>query len=203
MSVKKKVSEEDLQKQTIDQAKLEMQLACNKYYDLFPKAELKHIDFESGLIPCNGRVLKINTSVSVDKFVPLEVLQRTFAFGKDIAAIEKDISLAWDFLNKMKFAEAAVVMNNLRECIVKHQEEKVPSALELCFLYLTYEDEDERYYNPGLDKQKLADIRKEGYDVNDFFTLACNLCTGYIAAFEKISLTISQELQKMSNILDK
>lgn len=163
---------------------------------------LKRIDFESGKIPIGDKCLTIQSSLSVDKWIEFEKLSQTFSFGKDIEQIEKDLSLAYDFLNKTKFADAAVLISNLRLSIVRNLEQKIHPAMELCLLFLTYEDEDYSHYHPELNNEKLEAIKKEGYAMEDFFTLASNLVRGYIAAFEKISQSISTELVQMSDITD-
>lgn len=163
---------------------------------------LKRIDFESGKIPVGDKCLTIQGSLSVDKWIEFEKLSQTFSFGKDIEAVEKDLSLAYEFLNKTKFADAAVLISNLRLSIVKNLENKIHPAMELCLLFLTYEDEDVAHYHPELNNEKMEAIKKEGYAMEDFFTLASNLVRGYINAFEKISQSISQELKELSEPTD-
>lgn len=165
-------------------------------------SKLKHIDFETGKIPVGDKVLTIQSSLSVDKWIEFEKLSQTFSFGKDIEAVEKDLSLAYDFLNKTKFADAAVLISNLRLSIVRNLENKIHPAMELCLLFLAFEGEDVTHYHPELNNEKLEAIKKEGYAMEDFFTLASNLVRGYINAFEKISQSISQELAEVSEVID-
>jgi hypothetical protein len=161
--------------------------------------ELKHIDFESGVIPVGEKKLLIKKSLSVEKWIEYEKLMVTFSFGKDLEAINSDLLHAWNYLNSLKLAEAAVLINNLREGIVRNLEKRTHPALELCWLFCVYENEDIEKYNPDLNQLKLKDIEQEGYDMADFFTLAANLVKGYIRVYEEISRDISNQLKDLQN----
>jgi len=162
--------------------------------------ELKRLDFSSNKIVVGSKVLTIAEKLSVQKYGEYEKCNLTFAFGKDLKAIHSDLKVAIDQLDKLRLVQAAVILNNLDEGMVRMLENRIPAAIDLICLFLTYDDEDTSHYHPELNKQKYDDISQEGYAMEDFFTLACNLSIGYVEIYEQTSRTISEKLQELSKV---
>ena len=96
----------------------------------------------------------------------------------------------WELLNQMKFAEMAVILNNLLNGNAK-LEEMEPTALKICSLFINTKDEDRTIWNADLCSNKINDWKLEGYDMQDFFRLALGTVDGYADIYKEMSRRIS------------
>lgn len=160
--------------------------------------ETKRIDLESGHFDANGHRYRVTSTLSVARFEEFERLQVHVGFGKDFKTMYDRLKDAYDFMNKSKAADAAVIVHNIINGIAQNLEKRDHPILQLCALFLNREDEDVSVFDPDLSKQKVDDWRKEGYAVEDFFQLAFNLVDGFIDIYEGLIQNISQKVEGMS-----
>jgi hypothetical protein len=66
----------------------------------------------------------------------------------------------------------------------------------MCALFCNYEGEDEKIYNEEIMKSKIEDWQKEGYDINDFFSLAWTLVPSFLEIYKDDLANISSHTRK-------
>lgn len=157
--------------------------------------EARRIDFDEGFFEANGHKYFMSSTLSIDRFQEFERLQVHVGFGKDFENMYNRLKDAYEYLNKGKIADGAVVIHNLINGVAQTLEKREHPVLEMCALFLNREGEDVAKYDADISAQKIADWKKDGYAIQDFFQLAFNYVRGYITAYEEIIQNISQEAE--------
>lgn len=151
---------------------------------------LKKIDLEKGIFQANGKTYFIESSLTIERYVEFQILEKELGFGVSFKAMFDGLNELWGYLNKMQFAEAAVKLNNMLRGMAKI-EEKEPAVLKICALYINEESEDRSVITQDMITHKIQDWKAEGYDMRDFFQLAFTLVPGFIDAYQRVSRIIS------------
>lgn len=160
----------------------------------------KKIDFKSGQIPAGGKVYKITPELTINRFKILEELEVEFYYGFTMSDMFAKLKDAFDLMDKSKVAQASVTIHNLKEGIADRIDKREPVMLRICSLFLVTDGEDLNEWSDELAKQKIDDWSKEGYDINDFFSLAANLVPGFMKDYgEILEGTLKAESQQGSS----
>lgn len=151
--------------------------------------QLKRLDFNKQEFTANGTVYRIETSFSIERYCEYQKLEKELAFGTSFSGMYVNLKKMYDLLNSTKFVETSVVLNNLMNGMSKI-EEREPTMLKLCALFINTENEDRTVVNNDVMEKKIADWKAEGIDVRDFFSLALNTMDGFIAAYKSLTQSI-------------
>lgn len=109
----------------------------------------------------------------------------------------RELRGVYDLLNGVKFVEASVKLDNLMSGI-KKLEEKEPTLLKLCALFINSKDEDRTSINQDQISRKIEDWATE-YDVRDFFSFALTTIKGFTQVYSNVTQVISQVNQTTEN----
>ena len=147
---------------------------------------LKSIDFNAPVIEANGKTYRLKKEISINRFRELEKMEVEFYYGFTMQEMFDKLKDAFSDLNKNKLADASVKVYRLMEGVADKVDKRENVMLRMCTLFLCTEDEDLTVWTEDLAKQKIDDWAKEGFAIDDFFTLAANLVPGFINDYEKI-----------------
>ena len=153
--------------------------------------ELRVIDFSKKHFECDGRKFVLKEMLSFTRYRELQKLNLEFGYSASFHDTFKGLREAWDLLNKLKLAEAAVVLHNIMYGVVGLEEKEDP-ALRICALFMDEEGEDPTVYDEGKMREKIECWGKE-LDVSPFFQLAPSLVPGWINAYKTVSQDGSKE----------
>ena len=146
-------------------------------------AGLKRIDFEKpDVIGESGKKYTITSSLNVTRWQEFEKLQNHVGWGLDFSGMMERLKETYELINKLKFADAAVHIHNTMNGIAKSLEKRYHPALLMCTLFIVTDDEDLSKWTESEAMAKIEDWKQ--YEVGDFFSLAANLVTGYLPAYE-------------------
>lgn len=145
------------------------------------KTELKRLDINANSFEANGKKYLIHNSLSAERFKKFEELQVVSEFGYDYAGIYAQITKAYDALNKMKVADAGVMLHNLMNGASRGANKQEHPVLLMATLFIFTEDEDLKVWDETRAAEKIADWNAELYDITDFFRLALRLFKGFMS----------------------
>ena len=163
------------------------------------QTELKHLDQAKSTFEANGKKYRISKSLCIERWRHFEDLQAMVGFGRsfdDLFKSFKDIWSALDEKGGAKVASASIICHNAMTGIKTKLEERHHPALMMCTLFINYDGEDEKVYNEETMKSKIDDWQKEGYDINDFFTLAWSLVPSFIETYNEDIASTSSHTEK-------
>ena len=143
--------------------------------------KLRIIDFSKKHFECEGRKFTLSDSLSFVRYRELQKLNLELGFSSTFEDIHKHILEAWNFLNALKLAEAAVILHNIMYGVVS-LDDKYDPALRICALFINEEGEDVAIYDEGKMSEKI-DCWGKSCDALPFFQLAVTLTPGWIAAY--------------------
>ena len=147
--------------------------------------ELRSVDFTTKHFKCQGRKFTLKDTISFTRYRELQKINLEFGFSATFHDIFKNIRTAWDFLNSVKLAEAAVVLHNIMYGVVSLEEKDDP-ALRICALFIDEEGEDPATYDEGKMREKIECWGKE-LDASPFFQLAASIVPHWIIAYQETS----------------
>ena len=140
------------------------------------------------------RKFYVKDTLSFNRYRELQKLIIEFSFSATFVDLFKNIRIAWDFMNSLKFGEAAVTLHNIMMGI-KTLEDKEDPALRMCALFIDEEGEDSTVYDEGKMKEKIECWATE-LDVSPFFRFAANCVPGWINAFRIVTPVGSEKEKK-------
>lgn len=153
---------------------------------------LRTIDFDkTPSFTCGDRKFYLSEKLSFARFMELQKLILEFGFSTSFMDMYKNIRLAYDHLNNLKFADGAVVLHNMMYGIIQVDDKRDP-AMTISALFINEEGEDLTKYDEAKIKDKI-DCWKEELDVSPFYKLAVNLVQGWTTAYRNISQSSSQK----------
>jgi hypothetical protein len=147
--------------------------------------QLRIIDFSKKHFECDGRKFYVRDTLSFTRYRELQKLILEFAYSATFVDLFKNIKTAWDFMNSLKFGDAAVTLHNIMMGI-KTLEDKDDAALRMCALFIDEEGEDPTVYDEGKIREKI-DCRNKQCSVTPFFQLAANTVPSWTKAFRLVS----------------
>ena len=161
------------------------------------KTQVARLDIRANSFTANGNKYLILGSIPVGRFEKFEALQAQLAWGVDFEPLHKNLRRLWDLNNKLKFAEASVLLNNILEGLARPLDGREHPVLLLCSLFLVRDGEDLSGWNETFAQEKIEDWKAEAISVEDFFALAFNSVKGlshsYLAALEGTSEPIQSD----------
>lgn len=140
----------------------------------------------------NGTEYFIQSNLTIARFCEFQILEKELAFSMSFQSVFKEINEACEMMNEVRFVDVAVKLDNLRRGIAK-LEEKEPTALKICTLFINEKNEDLSEWNNDIMTKKIEDWKAEGIAVEDFFQFALNSVGGFISIYKKMSEVISGE----------
>lgn len=158
--------------------------------------ELKHLPAKASSWEANGKTYKVAEELSVYRHKVLDRLQVIAAFNGDLQTIFSKASDAYNAINALKAAEAAVILNGLLEGTGRALREEEPVLLLICTLFISREGEDITTWEEADARLKIQDWQAEGYAMRDFFALALNLQRAYNSLLESTTPLDLQELSE-------
>lgn len=141
--------------------------------------ELKRLPAKASSFEANGNRYKIGEDLSVFRHKVLERLQVIAAFGSDLPTLFGKATDAYNSINALKAADAAVHLNGLLEGTGRALREEEPALLLICSLFISREGENLATWDEADARLKIADWEAEGYAMRDFFALALDLQRAY------------------------
>lgn len=138
--------------------------------------------------------------LSFDEYRAFEKYEFLTGTGLTFERFFSDITLAIDFLNKLKFVQAATILSNLASAVKDKMENKWNPALILCTLFLVREDHvAKRDWNEAIGNEYIEDWKTE-FEVTGFFSLAVSLVKGWLEAYEETSLNTLEKMKKLTTL---
>lgn len=169
--------------------------------------EKKRIDFEKGEFEADGRKFFISNTLTIERFIEYERLQNSMGFNMSFKEIFTQIKEAYNLINSNKLVDGGIKLHNLMNGISQRIDGKLNPALEICALFIVEKDEDVTKYDESVIKSKIESWRKEGYSMQDFFTLAVSLVEGFTESYrdftEGISSLAEETEERMSSTQTK
>lgn len=153
--------------------------------------KIKALDLNQLSFQANGKTYYIEGAITIERYAQYMIYEKELAFPTNLKGVFDKLNTLYDMLNKQKFADCAVLVDNLRTGIVK-VEEKEPVAAKICALFINYEGEDRSHFSEDMVVKKIADWNAEGIDFKSFFLLASNFVTGYTEIYNSVSRIISE-----------
>ena len=153
---------------------------------------VKKINFEEGSFTADGRKFIITDSLPVDYFMEFERVQNSMGFNMGFKQIFDKLKDIYSLLNSNKLLDAGIKLYNLMGAVAEKVDSKIHPDLEICALFIIEEGEERTVYNKETSKSKIDAWRKEGYDMQDFFTLAINLVVGFTESYVDFMENISK-----------
>lgn len=153
--------------------------------------QLKRIDFTKPSFIANGKEYFIENGFSIERYCEYQVLEKELGYGNTFKGLYDKLHALYNLMNNVKFVEASVALNNILQGITKI-EEREPTMLKLCALFINTKDEDRTIITADMVAEKINDWKKEGYEMKDFFTLALNTMDGFIETYKRLTQTTSQ-----------
>lgn len=148
--------------------------------------ETKRIDFDAPTIPAAGKEYRVVQELTIARYKELEQLEIEFYYGFDMQSMFSKLKEAYNDLNKSKPADGAVKLYRVMEGVADRVDRREPCVLRICSLFLCTEDEDLTKWDEDLAKAKIEDWQKEGYLIDDFFSLAANVVPGFLKDYSGI-----------------
>lgn len=152
----------------------------------------KRVDLNKPSFFANGTEYFIQSNLTISRFCEFQILEKELAFSMSFQNVFNEINEACQMMNEVRFVDVAVKLDNLRRGIAK-LEEKEPTALKICTLFINAKDEDLTEWNNDTMTKKINDWKTEGIAVDDFFQFALNSVGGFINIYKKMSEVISDE----------
>lgn len=152
-------------------------------------SKLKTLDPNARSFEANGKKYYIETKLSIARFHQYQIYEKEAGFSLTFSAMVATLKEAYNDLNTMKAADAAVKINNLLAGITLVAE-KEHTLLKICTLFINTASEDRGEINEDMISTKIADWANE-YEVNGFFTLALNTVAGFFKIYAEMHQTIS------------
>ena len=156
--------------------------------------KVKRLPLDVKYFEANGKKYRVTKMLSVERWRMYEDLQPLIGFGRSFQDIFDNVKKAYEALQHPKIADASVTLHNILKGVKEKLEDRHDPALQICALFINGEGEDEKVYDEAVMKNKIEDWQKEGYAIQDFFSLAWNLVPGFIDIYK-------DDLQDISSLM--
>lgn len=158
--------------------------------ELKDNGPLKRIDFETGVFTANGTQYRVEGATTIERYAELQILEKEMGYGMTFKGMYDRMEKLYSMLNKSRFADCAVLVNDMMRGIVKVQERQ-PIILKICALFINEENEDRTVLTQDMIDKKIADWKAEGIDMRDFFTVASSSVNGFSDVYRTVTRIIS------------
>lgn len=152
--------------------------------------EPKRIDFKLPYLECtNGegeaRKYYIHDTLSVARFEVFEDVHMLLAKGRDYAAVFASQKKVHDFLDSAHWLLAGIENYNSMMLVKEKIEKRFHPAMRLVALFANLEGEDMTKYDEVAQNKKIDDWVREGFAMNDFFTLAFSFANDILESYNE------------------
>ncbi len=166
--------------------------------------EHKRIDIPSGKFKAGGETFYIQPHLSTTRYV--EYLKRVprLAYNATFRSIYDTLSkiyMTTSSGNDMIYAiqQARELSWNQLDAIKRFDENEIPDIIDFCCLFINKAGEDVSKFDSSVHEAKKEIISKEGYVVDDFFTLAFHLVESFSEGYQKLTrLTKGETMEDIS-----
>jgi len=134
----------------------------------------------------SGETYYFEKDLSTERFKEYEKLQAEVGFGVDFSTMYDRLKQLYELLNKQKFADAAVLTNNMVTGISSNLNKRINPALQMATLMINTKDEDRGVWTYEMAEEKIADWSE--YEVQGFFSFAVSLVNGLSEAYNEVIL---------------
>lgn len=152
----------------------------------------KKLDLTQPSFEANGKKYLIESTLSIERYAMYQDIEIESGFGMSFKDLFNNQKKAYELLNQGKMADAAVLLYNNMQGFAK-LEQKEPFILKYCALFINEEHEDRTIISEDMITNKIQDWRKEGYEIQPFFTLAMSSIVGYTEALKNNTLNTLQK----------
>jgi hypothetical protein len=152
------------------------------------------IDRAAASFNANGKEYFIETKLSVNRWQKYQEFELEVGYGMSAAEMNKRLGEAVELLNKVKFVDAAVLLNSLATGITKIKQRAHP-VFRLCALFMNTKDEDRTDITDELIMEKVNDWKAAGIDAGFFLAFAQTIMLGSITNLESKTQGVSEEQQ--------
>lgn len=156
--------------------------------------KLKQLDTTARSFEADGKVYHIETGLSIARFHQYQIYEKEAGFSITFESMVATLQQAYQDLNQVKNADAAVKINNLLVGLA-NVAEKEHVLLKMCALFMNTDDEDRGEINDDMISRKIEAWQNE-YEVNGFFTRALNTVSGFFKIYNEMRQVISQAVEK-------
>ena len=156
--------------------------------------QVKRLPLDAKTFTANGTEYHVSKMLSVERWRQYEDLQPLIGFGRSFQDIFDNVKKAYEALQHPKIADASVTLHNILVGIKEKLDQRHDPALQICALFVNAKGENEKVYDEEVMKRKIEDWQKEGFAIQDFFTLAWNLVPGFIDIYK-------DDLQDISSLM--
>lgn len=155
----------------------------------------KRIDMTKPSFIANGKEYFITSFLSVARFCEFQILEKEFAYSTDLKSLFAEINSCHKMLKEAvnfgTVSDVIIKLDNLQRGVVR-LDEKEPTALKLCALFINTEKEDPAIWNIDLMNVKIEDFKASGIEMKDFFQLALTSQHSFIDIYNQMSDKFSQ-----------
>lgn len=159
---------------------------------LYTPDRTKEINGVTVAIP--ARVYTVHNFLSVERYCEFQIFEKELAYASTFKTTFDKIKKALAQMNAMKMVDAIITLTDLVRGMVK-VEEREPTVLKICALFINYEGEDIHSYSKDVEADKINDWKGAGVDMRDFFTVALHTVPGFLEIYAKISQSITEALK--------
>ena len=156
--------------------------------------KLKKLDPTARSFMAGGKEYFIETNLSISRFHDYQIYEKEAGFGMTFKDMFQNLLKVREDLNKVKFVDCAVRVDNLINGMAK-MEEKEHTLLKMCALFMNTKDEDRGEINDDMISAKIEAWQNE-YEVNGFFTLALNTVNGFFKIYAEMHQIISAATER-------
>ena len=157
------------------------------------KKQVKRLDLSKSEWIANGNKYYLEQDITTERYRWFEKYSIELAYGADFESHHNLIGNIINLFNEGKDVQAKSGLFNVNTSLQNRIENRTDRALKLCSLFILKEGEDPATYDEKIERDKIEDWKKEGFAMNDFFSLAFNLIPGLLDALNSDSLTTSKE----------
>lgn len=147
----------------------------------------------------NGTKYLIHPTLSIGRYEMYEELEIIFGNGASHKEIFEELTAVFELVDKMKFAQAAIRINNMITAVSRSLHMRTTPMLLLCSLFIAKEGEDLSRWNEAEALEKIADWRADGYRIDDFFEFAFSCVTGL---HQNYRLSLARSLEEAKEVED-
>ena len=140
----------------------------------------------------NGKEYFIESQVSFDRWIQYEELQEELMWGITPKDQFNNLQKIIDEANEGNLANVGIFTRELMLGVKRKLDKRWPTALRLCALVCNTADEDRKTISEEQINIKIEDWKKEGYDINSFFTLALSTIPGFLDILRNITQDTSK-----------
>jgi hypothetical protein len=150
--------------------------------------ELLKIESGTRSFEANGKTYYIETSMSIDRWRDYQKMEVELSFGQSFKEIREGLKEIYTALNaKDRLADAAVLTKNLLAGVATIDENRTPTVLKMCALFINTKDEDRTCIDQRRIDEKVEDWSRAGIDHASFFHLALGSIPGFLSAYKESS----------------